>query len=130
MFSDVAHVRSETTERLQAVLPDSWRFVDSVDDVIEAIVPVVYIRFTSFESTVNGSPLPYGVVGAGLSVQVATPKTETGPAEDDVDQHVLTLIRVMDPMTDIFWSRAEKGRLPNGPMAWDISLVALTYTKE
>lgn len=130
MFSDLATIRAAVKDLLTPILPNKWKPKDSLEGTVNALTPVWYIEFTRLDSTEGGAPLGRGQVAAGIRLIVTDPKKDTSKAEDDVDQHVLTLILALDPHADLFWSSAEKRRLDTGELAWAVELVALVETPD
>jgi hypothetical protein len=127
MFSDLATLRATLAERLTPQLPADWRMVDHIEGYTESLVPVVFFEFTEFGSSAGGQPLPRSAVAASIDVVVTTPRTDyDGGAETDVDSHVLRIVQVIVQADDLFFSTARKVQLDNGPLAWRVSLTALT----
>lgn len=128
MFSDLASIREAVEARLAPRLPDTWRWVPYLEGTNKTLVPVVYLEFVAFEPRVQNSNLALGQVAARFNIVVTDPKTDTEKAEDDVDEHVLGVIRALDDMSDMYWDTAEKKRLDVGPLAWTISTFAIADT--
>ncbi|MFN3948014.1 hypothetical protein [Microbacterium sp.] len=111
-------------------MPPKWKIEQHVTEPYESLVPVVYTEFSTFDSTVDGSPLPRGQVAAGVDLLISEPNTAEG-GEDAVDVNVLRLLRALDPRDDIAWSRARKERLEKGGnLAWRVSLTILVFTPD
>lgn len=129
MFSDLTSIRTGLRDRLGPHFPEEWRIVDHIAAPAESLVPVVYFEFTAISTEANGQPLGRDIVASEVDVVVTTPRTDEGGAEDDVDAHVLSLVKAVRTSDDIYWSTARKVQLGNnGPMAWRISLTLLTST--
>lgn len=130
MFSDLASIRTAVKDRLEPLLPDTWRWVPYADTLTTAATPIVYIEFTEIASMVNGEPLGPGQCAPGLNLIVTDPLTDTEKAENAVDEHVLRLIHALESSNDLYWSTATKRRLENGQMAWVIPVTALAETPD
>jgi hypothetical protein len=113
--------------RIRPELPTDWRIVDHIEGYRESLVPVVFFEFTEFGSSAGGQPLPRNAVAATVDIVVTTPHTDyDGVAETDVDAHVLRIVQLIVQADDLFFSTARKVQLDNGPLAWRVSLTALT----
>lgn len=130
MFTDLATLREAVKDRLTPLLPADWACVPYLEGMSKALKPVWYIEYTAVESAVNGQELGEGQVAPSLNIIITDPKTDTQKAETAVDGHVLQVIRALDEFDDIYWTRIEKKRLEDGPMAWTFSVFALASTKE
>lgn len=128
MFSDLATIREAVKDALTPLLPSSWKFVAALEGTIKSRTPVVYIEFTNLDTTIAGEPLPRGSVAAQFNLIVTDPKTDTDKAEDDVDAHLLKFVQALDPLDDIYWTTAAKDRLPDGPLAWQLTAFAIANT--
>lgn len=129
MFSDLASIRTALRDRLGPALPEEWRIVDHIATPAETIVPILHFEFTGIDSTANGQPLGRDTVACSFDLVIETPRSDDAGAEDDVDDHVLTLARVLQKSSDIYWDTARKQRLADGGhMTWRVSLTLLTNT--
>lgn len=127
MFSDLKTLREALSARLAPKLPEEWVIVDHLESVRQALVPVVYFEFMEFSSSAGGQQLSRDEVAASVDIIVTTPHTDDdGIAETDVDGNVLDIVRVVVTSEDLFFSTARKVQLDNGPLAWRVSLTALT----
>lgn len=127
MFSDLGTLRATLRERLTPELPEDWEIIDHLESARQALVPVVYFEFTEFSSTAGGQPLTRENVAASVDIVVTTPRTDDdGNAETEVDQSVLDVVRVIVQADDMFFSTARKVQLDAGPLAWRVSLTAIT----
>jgi hypothetical protein len=132
MFSDISGVRTALAARLRPALPSTWKIEPALKEPPpEFLRPLLVFEFTRIDAAANGEPLPPGTAAAGIDLILGTPQTTEGPAEDDVDELALTLVKVVDAQPDIFWSSAEKQRLvESGQWLWRIHTTVLTKTKE
>jgi hypothetical protein len=123
MFSDLPGLRAELKSRLEPALP-GWRIVDTLADVVDTVVPVLYFEYTEIASSVNGQPMNRYTVAPKIDLVLAS----AGPGdEDSVDALILPLVHVLQRFEDIFWDTATKQRLSNGAFAWRISLTLLSH---
>lgn len=131
MFSDLAEIRAAVRARLEPLLPAGWRWEEYVTETLaKAAAPTVYLEFVRIDSTVNGQPLGRGQAAAQFNIIVAIHKT-SADGEDDVDALVATFIGVLDhDNEDLYWTTADKSRLPTGSLAWTISAGALTLVPD
>lgn len=131
MFSDIAGVRAALKDRLKPSLPTRWTIEEHLKQPpTEYRSPLVTFEFTQFEGSVNGQDLSRGQVAANVDLVIGSPKTADSTGEDDVDELALTLIRVIDDQSDMYWSTAEKQRLDAGQWVWRIHTTVLTTSKE
>lgn len=127
MFSDLAGLRAALKARLTPQLPSDWQIVENLSSPRDALVPVVYFEFTSFDSTAGGQPLPREQVSATVDVVVTTTRTDDeGLAETEADALALRLVQAVVKSEDLFFSTARKTRLESGPYGWRVTLTALT----
>lgn len=127
MFSDIAGVRTALADRLRPILPTNWKIEPALKEPPqEFLSPLLVFEFTRLTPDADGQPLGRGFVAAGIDLILGTPKTNEGPAEDDVDQLALTLVRAIDDQADIYFSGAEKQRLDSGQWLWRIHTTVLT----
>lgn len=131
MFSDIAGVRAALKERLAASVPAPWQIDEFIrEPPTEYRSPQVLFEFSRFERTVNGQPLASGFVAAVVDILVGSPLTIEGEGEGDADDLALTLVRVIDNQSDMYWDSAEKQKLPAGQWAWRIHTIVITESKE
>lgn len=128
MFTDLATVREAVKDRLTPLFPAGWKFEASIEGAVKSLTPVLYIEFTDIEQRVQGLNLPQGTVASRFRLIVTDPKTDVSKAEDDVDEHILRLVRALDPMPDMYWDTCNKTRLEAGPLAWIMVAFALVHT--
>lgn len=130
MFSDIAGVRTALKERLAPLLPAGWSIEPSLKQPpTEYRSPLVSFWFTRLDSSPDGQPLGPGQVGAAVDLILGSPmSTEAG--EDDVDQAALSLVQAIDAQSDMYWSTADKDKLPAGQWIWTIHTIVLTESKE
>lgn len=128
MSISIRTLRADVEQRLRDLLPPTWRFENTLDDTYTALVPVVFLRFTRFDSTFNGQPIPQGTVAAALEIQLQASRTGSEAGENEIDEFIVSIIHAIDPMTDMAWSYAEKGRLDTGQLTWQLTLYALANT--
>jgi hypothetical protein len=130
VFSDLSAVRADLGQIIRGSVPTTWRIEDHLTEPYESLMPVVYMEFSGFDSTMDGAPLPRGQVAASVDVLVSEPNTAP-EGEDAVDVNVLHLLRALDPHDDIAWARARKERLEKGGnLVWRISLTVLVFTPD
>ncbi|MCM3779865.1 hypothetical protein [Microbacterium hydrocarbonoxydans] len=134
MFGDLGSVRATLKERLAPALPQGFKRW-TIDEYLKAPpteyrTPLIMFEFTRFDQEAFGQRLAGGAVAAGIDIVLGSPKTgEKG--EDDVDELALTLIRILDKQSDIYWSPATKQTFEaTGQWVWRIPLTVLTETKE
>lgn len=131
MFSDIAGIRDALHDRLRPLVPWEWKIEKALrEPPQEFLSPLVVFSFTRLDGTAEGTPLPRGTAAAGVDLILASPKTNEGKGEDDVDQLALTLVQAIDAQPDLFWSNAEKQRLESGQWYWRIHMTVITKTKE
>ncbi|MFJ4999899.1 hypothetical protein ACIP5T_17235 [Microbacterium sp. NPDC088619] len=131
MFSDLASVRAELKTRLAPEVPSEWDISAFIKQPpVEYRSPLIIFEFTRFESSANGQALGPGQVAAAIDIVLGSPMSAEDKGEDDVDVLVLSLIRVLDAQSDIFWDSAEKQRLESGQWVWRIHTIVLTSSKE
>lgn len=126
MFSDLGTLRAKLRALLASQLPEQWQIVPNLEAAREALVPVIYIEFTGFDSTAGGQPLPRTQLAANIDLVVTSMSTNDGQAEDEADNYVMWLLRAIVPSDDLFFSTARKIRLDAGPLAWRVSITAIT----
>jgi hypothetical protein len=126
VFSDLAEIRTDLKERLAPDLPEEWRILDYITGPIESLQTVVYFEFTGLDSAEGGRPLGRDTVACAIDLVIASPRSDDGGAEDDVDAAVLKLAQALQASDDIFWSNGKKQRIDNGSQVWRLSLTVLT----
>ena len=127
MFSDIAGIRAALADRLRPNLPTKWKIEQALKEPPqEFLSPLLVFEFTRLAPDADGQPLGPGHASAGVDLIIGTPKTAEGPGEDDVDQLALSLVRVIDAQSDIYWSGAEKQRLESGQWVWRIHTTVIT----
>lgn len=130
MFSDIAGVRAALKERIAPLLVEQWDIQQNLKDApTEFRAPLLTFEFTRLDSTVNGQALGPGQAAAGIDLILSSPKS-TEDGEDQVDDLALVLVQIIDAQSDIFWSSAEKQRLPGNQWAWRVHTTVLTESKE
>ena len=65
-----------------------------------------------------------------MDILVGSPLTIEDEGEGDADDLALTLVRVIDNQSDMYWDSAEKQKLPAGQWAWRIHTIVITESKE
>lgn len=132
MFSDLAHVRQALKERLAPGLPATWTINEFIKTPpTEYRNPLVTFEFTRLDRQAGGQNLAAGCVAAVVDIIVGSPKTAEETGEDDADQLVLALTRVIDAESDIYWDSADKQVMAGtGQWAWRIHTTVITSSKE
>lgn len=128
MFTDLASIREAVKERLTPLLPATWEIEPTIEARSKRGVPVLYIEFVKFDTSDESGDLARGQVSAKFNLIIVDPRTDTAKGEDAVDEHVLRVVRAIDPQDDIFWTTADLGREPTGEMRWAVSCSALVQT--
>lgn len=128
MFTDLASIRAAVKERLTPLLPEAWDIEPTIEERSKRRIPVLYLEFVKFDTSDESGDLAHGQVSAKFNLIIVDPQTDTGKAEDAVDEHVLRVVKAIDPQPDIFWTTADLGREPTGEMRWAISCSALVET--
>lgn len=128
MFSDIPSVRAELEQRLADVLPKAWRVESEIAAPDAALAPAVYIEFVELASTFNSTPLPPGMLAAGINVILTDPRTDRH-GEATVEEHLVKVIEALDPHDDLAWDTATKQRIErSGSWSWQLKLSAFVST--
>lgn len=132
MFSDLASIRSQLKDFLGPLVPGDWRIEEAMREApASSSRPILYLQFKRLEGSYNSTPLPEGSLVCEFDLVIASARTGDGPAEDEVDEHVLAVAVALQKSDDIIWSDAVKERLTTGPFTWRVSasvLVTINHT--
>lgn len=126
MFSNLAAIRNDVATLLATSTIKDLRVEATLEGTIKSTVPVLYVEFVAFDTSVEGALLTPGSVAARFNLLLTSPRTDSGKSEAEVDDMVPALLAVIDDHDSLYWTNAEKRRIPDGPLAWHLSMFAIT----
>jgi len=115
--------RKVLAEDLAPLLPKTWQIVDtgrSVDLTRKTVVRLKQLRITR---------LPEAPTAAHAIEFVATirvPEQSTQAAEDKLDDQVNALLHALDDTETVSWTLAEKVKLDENALGYDITLTLVS----
>lgn len=121
-------VREYVVAELQPLTPDSWKWIGEQRMPTNITATTVVVKHTEMEPLAEA---PVSHVRHTLTLTVASPLTDQGKAEDDLDESVTDLTMALDGHKYINWTKAAKVLIaPELPyIGWDITVTHITKKK-
>lgn len=127
MDSDAINtLTADLAAALKAALPADWSIWDAEGPAGHALGVVLYYEQGDLVTTINGGPVPPGCVGVEYTLTLTAPETDPEKGTATATAAAMDLLPALDGLSDLYWDRAQKMRLPTGETAYRLAVVYLS----